>query len=69
MQRKTINSRGNSGKLVRLTDYAFKELHSCRDTLVEGIKANPERYPAYAGRYLTLSDVVILLLQGKGLVE
>jgi hypothetical protein len=53
-------------KVVRLTGWAYSRLIAAHADLEREVKQFPERYPAHAGRRLTLSDVVVLALEGKG---
>jgi FPC/CPF motif-containing protein YcgG len=56
-------------KVVRLNEYAYNRLRAAHAALEKAIERFPERYPCHAGRRLTLSDVVVLSLEGKGEVE
>lgn len=48
---------------VRLTEWAKAKLESVRLRLCEEIKDNPYLFPGYAGRRITLSDVVCILCE------
>lgn len=52
-----------SCRAVRLTRWAHERLVKLAERLREEIARNPDQYPAHAGRRLTLSDVVVLLVE------
>jgi hypothetical protein len=64
------NAAGHSKtKVVRLTGWAYSRLIAAHAGLEREVKQFPERYPAHAGRRLTLSDVVVLALEVKGATQ
>ena len=55
----------SASHMVRLTGWAFSRLDRAYLRFCQEIESNPERWPAYAGRSITYSDVIVLLCQEK----
>ena len=59
----------DKSQAVRLTPWAAQLLRQLHAHLASEIREHPERYPTHAGRRLTLSDVVVMLIERGGLMQ
>lgn len=55
--------RSSQRHMVAINQLAYDRLIELRERLVCEIQANPSNYSGYAGRRVTLSDVIILLCE------
>ncbi len=55
--------RSSNRRMIGVNELAYSRLTDLRERLVSEIQANPSNYSGYAGRRVTLSDVIILLCE------
>jgi hypothetical protein len=52
----------NNRRMVSISQHAYERLLQLRERLVMEIEANPSNYGGFAGRRITLSDVILLMI-------
>jgi hypothetical protein len=61
--RKKIAVQTGASRTIRLSEWAYARLLRAHEKLRVEIGANPQNYGGYAGKRLTLSDVVVLMTE------